>query len=92
MILLNGCLALNPQFETFAAEVKENRQLIEELAALANSNREAAINNIQAIEANKILIEAFADSTEKNIVNIEASLTQYLGQYVETYVTQVISG
>lgn len=92
MIIINGCSALNPQFDDLAAEVRTNRQLIEELSALANSNREAVNSNNQAIAVNKALIETFADTTENSIKTLQGSLTQYIEQYVQAYVNQVIGG
>jgi len=90
VIIINGCSALNPQLDALTAEVRTNRQLIEELSALANSNREAVNGTNEAIAANKVLIETFADITENNIKTLEGSLTQYIEQYVEAYVNQVI--
>lgn len=92
IIIINGCSTLNPQFEDLAAEVRTNRQLIEELSALANSNSEGVNSNNQAIAANKVLIETFADSTENSLKTLEGSLTQYIEQYVQAYVNQFIGG
>ena len=90
VVIINGCSGT--QYEQLAAEVNENRQLLEEVAALANSQTEAINTNTQAIAANKVLIETFATNTENTLNNLQGSLADYIEQYVETYVDQVIGG
>jgi hypothetical protein len=90
VVIINGCSGA--QYEQLAAQVNENRQLLEEVTALANSNRDAINTNTQAIAANKALIETFATNTEDTINNLQSSLGDYIEQYVEAYVDQVIGG
>lgn len=91
-ILLVGVVitSCGPQYD-YSAEIQSNRQVIEQVAALANANREAINSNNQAILANKVTIETFANTTEATINALEASLTQYIEQYVQIYVDQVTS-
>lgn len=86
-IVINGCGSQHD----FSAEISTNRQAIEQLATLANANREAITSSNQAILANKVTIETFANTTEAAINTLEASLTQYIKQYVQIYVDQVTS-
>jgi len=86
-IVINGC---GSQYN-FSAEIRTNRQAIEQLATLANANREAINSNNQEILANKVMIETFANTTEATLNALGASLTQYIEQYVRTYIEQVTS-
>jgi hypothetical protein len=87
-IIFNGC---GPQYD-LSAEIRSNREAIEQLTTSVNANRDAINTNNQAILANKVAIETFASTTEAAINALEASLTQYIEQYVQIYVDQVLSG
>lgn len=87
-IVISGC---GSQYD-FSAEINANRQAIEQLATLANANREAIDSNKQTILANKVTIATFATTTEAAINALGASLSQYIEQYVRTYVDQVTRG
>lgn len=86
-MVLNGC---GSQYD-FSAEIRTNRQVLEQLADLANANREAINSNNQAILANKVKIETYTNATEASLNALGASLTQYIEQYVQAYVDQVTS-
>ncbi|HEY82464.1 MAG TPA: hypothetical protein G4O01_04140 [Dehalococcoidia bacterium] len=85
-IIINGC---GPQYD-LSAEIKANREAIEQLTTSVNSNREAINKNNKAILANKVAIESFAQTTQTAINALEASLTSYIEQYVQTYVDQAV--
>lgn len=90
-VLLVGMVIIGcgPQYDYLAA-IQSNRQAIEQVAALANANRDAINKNSQAILANKLAIETYASSTQAAIAALQASLTQYIEQYVQAYVSQAL--
>ena len=85
-VVISGC---GPEYD-LAAEMRTNRQAIEQLSTLANENRNAINNSSQAIFANKVAIETFASTTEVTINALQGSLIQYIEQYIKVYVAQVI--
>ncbi len=78
-VLVNGC---GPQYD-YSADIRTNRELIEQVSNLANQNRTAINSNNQAILANKIAVETLASTTQATINALEASLMQYIEQYVK---------
>lgn len=80
-VIITSC---GPQYD-YAADIRTNRELLEQVADLANENRAAVDENRQAILANKIIIETFASTTEASLKQMEAALTQYAAQYVQEY-------
>ena len=69
-----------------SAQVKANRDAIEQIVNLANSNRTAISSNSQSILANKVAFETFAASTEGMMNALQTSLQQY----VQAYVSQAV--
>lgn len=90
-VLLVGMVIIGcgPQYD-YLAQIQSNRQAIEQLAALANANRDAINTNSQAILTDKLAIETYASSTQAAIAALQASLTQYIEQYVQAYVSQAL--
>jgi len=85
-IIINGC---GPQYD-LSAEIRANREAIEQLTTSVNSNREAITKNTKAIMTNKVAIESFAQTTQTAISTLESTLTSYVEQYVKSYVDQVV--
>lgn len=83
-VLVNGC---SPQYN-YSTDIKTNRELIEQVSNLANQNRTAINSNHQAILANKIAVETLASTTQATINALEASLVQYIEQYVKATLGQ----
>ena len=90
-MVISGCSTLDPEFANLAAEVSNNRAIIDQLVSLSNKNEEAISANTQEIYLNKLTIQTLTSSTETTLNALGNSLTQYIQQYVQSYVPQVIS-
>ena len=82
-VVIIGC---GPQYD-YTAEIRTNREALEQLSALSSENRAAISRNNQAILLNKVAIETSASATTAAIKVLEIKLTQYVVQYVEAYVS-----
>jgi len=82
-----GCTTGGPDV---LAEVRINRQAIEQLANITNANREAINSNKQAILATTIAIETSASTTTATIKALQITLQQWVEQFVKAYVDQAV--
>lgn len=80
--VISGCATLDPQYAATAQKVDENRALIEQVIALATSNREAINTNNVAIIKNTLSISSMQAATNAAVAASEASLKQFIQQYM----------
>ena len=79
---------MDPQFTSMAQEVKENRALLEQVADLANQNRELINSMNTDITKNTLTVANLQTTTEAAIAAVQVSFQQYVQQYVQAYVQQ----
>ena len=82
LVAISGCATLDPQYAATAQKVDENRALIEQVIALATSNREAINTNNVAIIKNTLNISSVQAATEAAIAASDASIKQFIQQYM----------
>ena len=90
-MVISGCSTLDPEFTNLAAKVSNNRAIIDQLVSLTSKNEAAISSNSQTIYMNKITIQTLTNSTEATINALGNSLTQYVQQYVQSSMAQMIS-
>ncbi len=88
MMVISGCASMDPQFTSMAQEVKENRALLEQVADLANQNRELINSMNTDITKNTLTVANLQTTTEAAIAAVQVSFQQYVQQYVQAYVQQ----
>lgn len=88
--VFSGCTTLDPQLASMVKEVKENRAYLEQVADLANQNREAITSMNSEIMKNALTVASLQSTTEAAIAAVQASFEQYVQQYVQAYVAEAI--
>ncbi|NQT05816.1 MAG: hypothetical protein HQ577_07415 [Dehalococcoidia bacterium] len=82
LTVISGCAALDPQYAATSQKVDENRALIEQVIALATSNREAINTNNTAIIKNTLTLSSVQTTTQAAIAASDAALRQLIQTYM----------
>ena len=90
MMVISGCASMDPQFTSVAKEVKDNRAILEQVVSLASQNREAINSMNTDIMKNTLMIANQQTVTQAAIAALDSSLKQYVQQFVQAYVAQVV--
>ena len=82
LTVISGCATLDPEYASTAAQVKNNRIIIDQLVTLSEQNSAKINENNTAILKNTLSIASLQTSTRATIAATEASLRQLIQTYV----------